>query len=144
MVRILSLFASLCFLAACSAEPRPIVYGQDGCHHCKMTLMDPKYGSELVTEKGKVFIFDDLNCMLNFKDSDEGKSQEYKHILVTDYLNEGVLIEAKDAFYLKSEEFKTPMASQIVAFKDYDLLKEQKHANDGIYLAWGELVTQFK
>jgi len=144
MNRIFSLIAILCFLASCSADPRPIVYGQDGCHHCKMTLMDPKYGSELVTEKGKVFIFDDLNCMLNFKNSDEGKGQEYKHILVTDYLNEGILIEAKDAFYLKSEQFKTPMASQIVAFKDYDLLKEQKYADGGIYLAWGELVTQFK
>jgi copper chaperone NosL len=144
MTRNLSLLGFLIFLASCSADPRPIVYGQDGCHHCKMTLMDSKFGAELVTEKGKVFIFDDVNCMLQYMDSEDGKSQMYKHVLVTDYLNQGVLLDANLAFYLKSEEFKTPMASNIVAFPDYDLLKEYKNKSGGVYLAWGELTTQFK
>ncbi|SEG50009.1 nitrous oxide reductase accessory protein NosL [Algoriphagus boritolerans] len=144
MNRNVSLLGILILLASCSADPKPIVYGEDGCHHCKMTLMDPKFGAELVTEKGKVFIFDDLNCMLQYMDSDDGKSQMYRHILVTDYLNPGVLLDANLAFYLKSEEFKTPMASNIVAFPDYDLLKEYKNKSGGVYLAWGELTTQFK
>lgn len=144
MTRNLSLLGILIFLASCSADPRPIAYGQDGCHHCKMTLMDPKFGAELVTEKGKVFIFDDVNCMLQYMDSEDGKSQMFKHILVTDYLNPGVLLDANFAFFLKSEEFKTPMASNIVAFPDYDLLKEYKYKSGGVYLAWGELTTQFK
>jgi len=42
--------------------------------------MDPKYGSELVTEKQSVSFFDEFDCMLNFKEFDEGKGQEYKHI----------------------------------------------------------------
>ena len=142
MTRNLSLLGILIFLASCSADPRPIAYGQDGCHHCKMTLMDPKFGAELVTEKGKVFVFDDVNCMLMYMDSVEDET--YKHVLVTDYLNPGVLLDANFAFYLKSEEFKTPMASQIVAFPDYDLLKEYKSKTGGVYLAWGELTTQFK
>lgn len=106
--------------------------------------MDSKFGGELVTEKGKVFIFDDVNCMLQYMDSEDGKSQMYKHILVTDYLNPGVLLDANIAFYLKSEEFKTPMASNVVAFPDYDLLKEHMKKSGGVYLAWGELTTQFK
>ena len=144
MKRYLSTIALLIFLASCSADPRPIAYGQDGCYHCKMTLMDPKFGGELVTEKGKVFVFDDVNCMLQFMDSEDGKTQLYKHILVTDFVNPGVLLDASLAFYLKSEEFKTPMASQIVAFPDYDMLKEYKNKTGGVYLAWGELTTQFK
>lgn len=144
MKRYLSIIALLIFLASCSADPKPITYGQDGCHHCKMTLMDPKFGGELVTEKGKVFVFDDVNCMLQFMDSEDGKTQLYKHILVTDFVNPGVLLDASLAFYLKSEEFKTPMASQIVAFPDYDMLKEYKSKTGGVYLAWGELTTQFK
>ena len=138
----LSILALLVLLASCSADPRPIAYGQDGCHHCKMTLMDPKFGAELVTEKGKVFVFDDVNCMLMYMDSVEDEA--YKHVLVTDYLNAGVLLEAKTAFYLKSEQFQTPMASQVVAFPDFDLLEEYKRKNGGVYLAWGELTTQFK
>lgn len=144
MKRNLLILGVLFLLASCTADPRPIAYGQDGCHHCKMTLMDPKFGAELVTEKGKVFIFDDVNCMLQYMDSEEGKTQNYKHVLVTDYLNPGVLLDASLAFYLKSDEFKTPMASNIVAFADYDLLKEYKYKSGGVYLAWGELTTQFK
>lgn len=144
MKRNLTILGLLVFLASCSADPRPIAYGEDACHHCKMKLMDQKFGAELVTEKGKVFIFDDVNCMLQYMDSEEGKRQTYKHILVTDYLNPGVLLDANFAFYLKSEEFKTPMASNIVAFPDYDLLKEYKNKSGGVYLAWGELTTQFK
>lgn len=142
MKRYLSIIALLVFLASCSADPRPIAYGQDGCHHCKMTLMDPKFGAELVTEKGKVFVFDDVNCMLMYMGSVEDET--YKHILVTDYLNPGVLLDANFAFYLKSDQFKTPMASQIVAFPDFDILEEYKMKNGGVYLAWGELTTQFK
>ncbi|HAH37263.1 MAG TPA: nitrous oxide reductase [Algoriphagus sp.] len=144
MKRILIALIPILILMACNADPRPIVLGQDACHHCKMTLMDPKFGAELVTEKGKIFIFDDVNCMLGYMDSEEGKGQVFKHILVMDYLNPGTLLDANFAHYLKSPEFKTPMASEVVAFPDYQLLKEYKVKNGGVYLAWGELTTQFK
>ncbi len=132
------------FLASCSADPRPIAYGEDACHHCKMKLMEQKFGAELVTEKGKVFIFDDVNCMLQYMDSEEGKRQTYKHVLVTDYFNPGTLLDANFAHYLKSASIQTPMASQVVAISDFKLLEEYKEKNGGIYLAWGELTTQFK
>ncbi|WP_144605818.1 nitrous oxide reductase accessory protein NosL [Algoriphagus algorifonticola] len=138
------LIALIPILMSCNADPRPIVLGQDACHHCKMTLMDPKFGAELVTEKGKIFIFDDVNCLLGYMDSEEGKGQVFKHILVMDYLNPGTLLDANFAHYLKSPEFKTPMASEVVAFPDYQLLKKYKVKNGGVYLAWGELTTQFK
>mgnify|MGYP005752673319 CR=1 FL=1 len=144
MNRLLILLISWTTLVACSSEPRPIVLGQDACYHCKMALMDPKFGAELVTEKGKILIFDDLNCMLGYMDSKEGKNQHYKHVLVMDYLNPGSLIDANFAYYLKSTDFKTPMASNIVAFPEFDLLEEFKSKNGGVYLAWGELTTQFK
>ncbi len=144
MNRYLIYLLGIWIMTSCNVEPRAIAYGQDGCQHCKMILMDSKYGAELVTEKGKVFIFDDMNCLFNYMESPEGTAQAYKYILVADYLKDGELIDAKDAFYLKSEEFQTPMASQVVAFQDYNLLKEHKNKNGGIYLAWGELVTQFK
>ncbi|RIW17216.1 nitrous oxide reductase [Algoriphagus lacus] len=130
--------------AACSADPRPIAFGQVGCHHCKMTLMDPKFGAELVTEKGKVFVFDDINCMLQYLDTEEGKAQQYKHRLVTDFEAPNALIDASTAFYLKGEAFQTPMASQVVAFSNYERMEQYKNGQGGVYLAWGELQTQFK
>ena len=56
-------------LDSCSTEPEQLQYGTDACHFCKMTLMDKKFGAELVTTKGKVYKFDDLSCFINYYNS---------------------------------------------------------------------------
>ncbi|MEX1240260.1 MAG: nitrous oxide reductase accessory protein NosL [Cyclobacteriaceae bacterium] len=131
-------------LLSCTVEPEPLHYGQDACHTCKMTLMDKKFGAELVSQKGKVYKFDDVNCMLTFYNSGEIPPQEFAYRLVTDFSQPANLIEAADAFYLKSPALKTPMASQIAAFQQKENMEKFKKDLKGIYLVWGELVTQFK
>lgn len=132
------------FLISCSSDPRTINYGEDVCHHCKMKLMDPHFGAEVVTQKGKIFIFDDVNCLVSFIESGEVAEEDFKHFLIADYSKPETLTDASTAFYLKSENFKTPMASNIVAFADYETLKAYKTTNGGVYMAWAELLTQFK
>ena len=131
-------------LISCSTEPEPLRYGEDACHTCKMTLMDRKFGCELVTKKGKVFKFDDLNCMLSYYNSPDVNPQEFAHRLVVDFTQPTKLIPAADAFYLKSAEIKSPMASQIAAFETKASMETVQKELRGIYLVWGELVTQFK
>lgn len=131
-------------LFSCSVEPEPLHYGQDACHTCKMTLMDRKFGGELVSKKGKVYKFDDVNCMLAFYHSGEVGYQDFAYKLVTDFSQPAKLIEAADAFYLKSSSIKSPMASQVAAFQKKDSMENTKKELKGIYLVWGELVTQFK
>ena len=106
--------------------------------------MDPHYGAEIVTKKGKIYIFDDINCLMAFMETGEVAQEDIKHVLVIDYENPEKLVDATTSFYLKSDQFKTPMASQIVAFSDYEAMNQYKKKNGGVYLAWGELVTQFK
>jgi copper chaperone NosL len=36
------------------------------------------------------------------------------------------------------------MASQVVAFSTYEKMEQFKSEHGGVYLAWGELQTQFK
>lgn len=136
-------FVSYVFMS-CSTEPEPLVYGTDICHFCKMTLMDNKFGAELVTTKGKVYKFDDLNCFMNFYNSGVEEEREIKHKLVIDYANPGTLINATDAFYLKSSEIRSPMNSGVAAFETKANLDNFKKQWKGIYLGWGEAVTQFK
>ena len=131
-------------LSSCAVEPEPLQYGQDACYTCKMTLVDKKFGAELVSNKGKVYKFDDVNCMLTFYNSGEIQPQEFAHRLVTDFSQPAKLVEAADAFYLKSPEIKSPMASQIAAFEQKENMEQTKKELKGIYLVWGELVTQFK
>jgi len=131
-------------LLSCKVEPEPLQYGEDACYTCKMTLMDKKFGAELVSKKGKVFKFDDVNCMLTFYHSGEIPPGEFAYRLVTDFSQPAKLIEAADAFYLKSPALRTPMASQIAAFQQKENMEKTKTEIKGIYLVWGELVTQFK
>jgi copper chaperone NosL len=141
-VLIASIFLTM--LLSCNIEPEPLRYGTDACHACKMTLVDKKFGAELVTKKGKVYKFDDVNCMLRFYNSADIVPEEFSYKLVVDFTQPAKLIEASDAFYLKSPEIKSPMASQIAAFEKNQSMKDYKKQWNGIYLVWGELVTQFK
>ena len=138
-----SLLTSL-LIISCAAEPEAIEYGKDACHHCKMTLVDKKFGGELVTKKGKVYKFDDINCMMMFYNSGEVSTDDFSHKLVVDYSQPATLIDADHAFYLKSDTIQTPMASHVAAFENEETMKTSKKQLGGIYLVWGELVTQFK
>jgi copper chaperone NosL len=106
--------------------------------------MDKKFGAELVTQKGKVYKFDDVNCMLNFYNDTENSAEQFKYKLVVDFSQPEKLITASDAFFLKSDEIKSPMASEIAAFESKDSMEKLKEEWNGIYLVWGEVVTQFK
>ncbi len=128
----------------CTVEPEPLAYGTDMCHTCKMTLMDLKFGAEIVTKKGKVYKFDDVNCMLGFYHSDFESQGEIAHLLVVNLAQPTKLINATNSWYLKSELIRSPMASGIAAFateEEYSLYKKEWKA---ILMSWGETNTQFK
>lgn len=131
-------------MLACSTDPQPLVYGKDGCHACKMTLMDKKFGAEIVTIKGKVYKFDDVNCMITYIATSNLTDRDIAHRLVIDFENPEKFIDTNHAFFLKSENVKSPMASQVAAFSKKEDLEKVKAELGGVYLVWGELVTQFK
>ncbi len=143
-VAALLIFPLAGLISSCSTDPVPLEFGKDACHNCKMILMDNKFGAELVTKKGKVYKFDDINCMLNYYNAHEEEQVNYAHKLVIDFTRPGTMIEAANSHYLKAENIKSPMASHIAAFEDYELMKENKKNWNGIYLSWGEVVTEFK
>ncbi|MEQ8424046.1 MAG: nitrous oxide reductase accessory protein NosL [Cyclobacteriaceae bacterium] len=140
----LILFPMALVFSSCSTDPVPLEFGKDVCHNCKMVLIDNKFGAELVTNKGKVYKFDDINCLLSYYNTHEEEQVNYAHKLVIDFTNPGTLIDASSSHYLKADAIKSPMASQVAAFQDYELMKENKKKWNGIYLSWGEVVTQFK
>jgi len=132
------------FLSSCKPEPEPLQYGKDACHTCKMTLTDKKFGAEVVTKKGKVFKFDDSNCMVNFLNSNYINIEDVAFKLMVDYSQPEKFIPADEAFFLKSEEIRSPMNSGIAAFETEKAMKEYKKKWKAIYLGWGELQTEFK
>jgi copper chaperone NosL len=66
-MKLLALIVSLMlFTASCTVKPEPIQYGEDNCVLCQMTIMDHRYGTEVVTDKGKVYKFDSVECLVEF------------------------------------------------------------------------------
>lgn len=143
-VSFLSCFIGTAIVFGCSTKPEPLNYGTDTCYSCKMTLADNRFGTELVTKRGKVYKFDDLNCMLQYYHSGEIETDDLAHRLIIDYEKPGTFLKADEAFYIKSEEIRSPMASEVAAFESYDRAMAFKKKYGGIFLAWGEVTTQFK
>ena len=81
---------------------------------------------------------------MSFLGKGEVGERDVKFTLVTDFSQPEKLIDATIAFYVKSPEIKSPMASQVAAFETDDAYKQYKKDLNGIYLTWGELTTQFK
>jgi len=129
---------------SCSVKPEPLQFGEDGCYACKMTLMDNKFGAEIVTKKGKVYKFDDINCMINFYNSGDEPQANMAMRLIVDFAHPEKLIDAQQAHYVKSDNIRTPMASSIAAFESLQDLEQYNKEWNGILLSWGEVVTQFK
>lgn len=140
----LVIFFSNLLWTGCSPESTEINFGKDVCAFCKMQIIDPKFGAVLATEKGKVFKFDDLNCMLQFGQQIDSHLTNYKSFLAIDYSHPGTLIDAKNAFFLKSERISTPMNGQVISFSNKDSLDSAKRKFSGVLMVWGELITQFR
>lgn len=108
-----AIFGLLCWLVACSPEPEPIVFGEDHCHYCKMGIVDRKFGGELVTDKGKIYKFDAIECLVPFM---REQNEDYAMVLVVAYESSGELYPVESLKFAESEDFKSPMGGNIAAF----------------------------
>jgi hypothetical protein len=53
-------------------------------------------------------------------------------------------VNAREAFYLKSKKIKSPMNGGVAAFGTKEEAEQINKKWKGIWLSWGELVTEFK
>lgn len=62
-----------------AGKPKPVKANEDVCALCKMTIVDLKFAPQLVTGKGKYYVFDDISCMIEF--ANDNKTQDIKKCL---------------------------------------------------------------
>ncbi len=107
----------LCLLISCSSsQPQPLKLNTDNCDFCKMTIADGNFGCELITEKGRVYKFDDLRCLIHYKSANSNTT--FSSVYVNAYRADNLLIDAEKAFYIKANDLTSPMGGNIAAFKD--------------------------
>lgn len=129
--------ASLFILfSACKPEAQAIDYGFDACSHCKMTIADNRFGSELVTSKGKVLKFDAIECLVEYHNHAE---ETFAINLVSDFASPGKFIDSQQAFFLKSEAIPSPMGMNLSAFSSLNEAEKVMKDNGGELLRWDEV-----
>ncbi len=145
MKKILMLLSFIVLIiAACSKQPEPINYAEDECEFCKMIVMDKRYGAELVTDKGKIFKFDSIECLIGYLQNKNLTKENYSSVWVGNYANPGNLIEAENALYLKNEEMRSPMGLNVLAVENQDQLNKIINQFGGKQLKWNDLLELVK
>jgi copper chaperone NosL len=133
--------SSLFLLIACKPEMEPINFGHEGCSYCQMTIVDPRYAAELVTDKGKVYKFDAIECMINY--TAEHTDTNFDIILVST-IDEKELKDAATCIYLRSRELPSPMGKYITGISNSEMSKKLLNDFGGKLYSWSELNKNFK
>ncbi|NNE25387.1 MAG: hypothetical protein HKN09_00965 [Saprospiraceae bacterium] len=115
MKNLASILLLTLFILSCNSGPVKIIYNEDECYACKMIISDARFGSELITTKGRVYKYDAIECMLS--DLSKNGLDHYEHILVTSFLKPNILFDAREAIYVISKEMPSPMGAYLNAFE---------------------------
>ncbi len=136
--RLITIFFFSLALFGCSPEPQPIDYGSDICEFCKMNITDNKYAAEIVTHKSKVYKFDSIECLFQFK---KGfiKSDEIHSEWVNDFSQPGKLIDLTKAHFLLSEVYRSPMGMNVLAVESLETLNDIKNEDGGVIMSYDEV-----
>lgn len=141
---IFSLLIITFFFTGCKVEPEPIYFGEDICDHCRMMISDNRYGAELITDKGKIFKYDSIECLIDYALEKNLIGDENQNFLVIDFSNPERLINARTAFYVHNENVRSPMGLNVSAFENESAVKNFLLTKGGKQLSWLEVIELTK
>lgn len=127
----LALFIFLIFAISCSDKPESgpveIYYGEDICERCKMIISEKDFAAQYQLSNGKTHKFDDIGCMIHYVDEHDNNISSV-YVIDFDSLQ---WIDGKDAYFVWTDNIKTPMGYGIIAFKDSQEAKESVEKQKG-------------
>ncbi|WP_164931560.1 nitrous oxide reductase accessory protein NosL [Longirhabdus pacifica] len=114
------LFVIALVLVGCSNEqelfePEAIIEGVDICEECNMVIADDHHATQLITEEGKVYKFDDLGDMVLWKEKNTAKEINVEY--VRDY-NSLEWLKIEDAYFVYDASLHTPMGFGVYSFNE--------------------------
>lgn len=141
LLTVVTLVCSLTFLSCSKPGPVTINYGQDECDHCRMTIADKKFGSELVTSKGKAYKFDSIECLAAYRYNTELSASDIHSMWVTDFSHPGAFLNAEAATIIASERTKSPMGMGLLAVNTEQEAAKLIQVVGGKILPWDQIVA---
>lgn len=121
--------------------PVALDWGSDPCRHCHMTLVDQRFGAEVITTHGRVLVFDDAGCAANHLVAGGTPPTEVSSVWVIDFTRPDTLIAAATAVFVRSDSLRTPMGSGVVAVPDRRSAERLAAETRGILLTWNDVLA---
>jgi copper chaperone NosL len=134
--RAVSLLPLVLLLGGCSGGPRPIAYGTDACERCRMFVVDDRHGAQLVTRRGRVLVFDSVECLAAHMHTAPGDAEGARAALVTHALRPGQLVDASGSRFLQCEALPSPMGLGLSACASADEAESLRARHGGQVLDW--------
>lgn len=128
---LLTLFALIPFLSSCKTDPVKFNPGKDNCQFCRMAIMDTRFGGQLITKKGKIYLFDDMHCMTAFLKDGSVKETEMDKKLTVLFDKPNEFLDLSAAWFMISDENKSPMGSNAAAFSTKEKAEEAAKLKHG-------------
>lgn len=116
--------------------PRPIDYGTDACARCRMFVVDDRHGAELVTKRGRVLVFDSVECLAAHMHNFPEDAQQARAALVTHTLRPGQLVDAATSHFLHCEALPSPMGLGLSACATASEAESLRSQHGGQVLDW--------
>jgi len=129
----------LIFLSSCTTQPQAFNLGKDVCDDCRMTIMDAKFGGEIITKKGRIYKFDDAHCLANFIKSGNIQQADIAQTVFANYQSPNSFLDSKAAQFVISEQLKSPMNSNAAAFENKAAAEQKSKQINGTIKTWDEL-----
>jgi copper chaperone NosL len=117
-------------LVGCNPKAEKINFGKDQCAECKMTIVDPKFGAEILTKKGKAYKFDDTHCIAAFLERRGVELNNIYHVFFVDYNRNNELVDVDSAEFVVSSRLKSPMGGA-AAFRNLAEAKKNSAEIEG-------------
>ncbi|MFA6572010.1 MAG: nitrous oxide reductase accessory protein NosL [Bacteroidota bacterium] len=139
VISIFSVFIALIIISGCGKSPVPLEIGKDECNYCKMTIVDPKWGAEIITDKGKIYKFDVVECAIAYAETELKEGEKVKSVWTVNYLNPKEFLSVENALYLFNEQFHSPMGMDAVSVPVLKDTSKLKLSGESEILNWDNL-----
>lgn len=127
-ISVVVILALLFSFSSCQPkQPDSIKINTDNCDNCGMTISSAKFAAVLFTSKGRTYKFDDISCLLVYKNENIEKARG-AGLYVTNYLKDNQLLPVEKAVYIIGDNVKSPMGGNIAAFENKE--SANKYATD--------------
>jgi len=136
-----SLLCIALLLSSCAAPgPEPLRYGEDVCDYCRMTIVEQNFGSELVTNKAKVYKFDSIECLAAFEATARVAADDIHSLWITDFSASPNLINTLGAYFVHTDHARSPMGMGLFGFSSPSKASAFAGEHQGAVVEWSDLV----